>query len=162
MKTLVTIFDPVTGLSEEKELEFDEPVFDIEELKKQKLNEISKACEDIITQGIDLDNEHFSLTQNDQINIGTLYNAAQQGAENLLYHADGELCRYFTSSEIVALFGKVAQHKMYHTTYCNHINAWIRRAETAEEINAIQYGDELPADLQEHFNEILGAMTNDG
>ena len=107
MKTLVTIFDPVTGLSEEKELEFDDPVFDIEEVRKQKLNEISKACEDIITQGIDLDNEHFSLTQNDQINIGTLYNATQQGAENLLYHADGELCRYFTSSEIVASYNFV-------------------------------------------------------
>lgn len=32
----------------------------------------------------------------------------------------------------------------YHTTYCNSINAWIKGAQTAEEIEAIQYGAQIP------------------
>ena len=42
-------------------------------------------------------------------------------------------------------------HKLYHTTYYNHLAAWVRRCESAEEVSAITYGAELPEDLAEHI-----------
>ena len=40
----------------------------------------------------------------------------------------------------------LTEHDFYHRTYCNHLNAWIKRA-GLDEIPAIVYGADLPADL---------------
>lgn len=131
----------------------------LEQLKQSKRDEISNACEQTIINGIDVNGEHFSLTYNDQINLSALYEQAKQGITNLLYHADGQLCRPFTADEIINLMTKATEFKVYHTTYCNHMFAWINRLETADEINVITYGAELPEDLQNHLNEVLGIET---
>lgn len=133
---------------------------DIDEVKKEKLREVSIACNATITNGIDIGEEHFSLTQNDQINLSVVFEMVKQGAETALYHADYELCRPFTADEIITLMTKATEFKTYHTTYCNHINMWIRRAETIEDVQSIHYGDELPADLQSHLMEVLGLAEN--
>ena len=62
------------------------------------------------------------------------------------YHADGELCRMYTAEEFTALAQAATAHVFYHRTYCNHLNAWIKRA-GLDEIPAIVYGADLPADL---------------
>lgn len=139
-----------------------EPVDEeLEKAKEVKCAEISNACETTIINGIDVHDEHFSLTQNDQINLSVLYEQAKQGIEPLLYHADGELCRQFTAEEITTLMTKATEFKIYHTTYCNHLFAWINRCETVEEVQAITYGINLPEDLQNHMNEVLGIETTD-
>ena len=78
----------------------------------------------------------------------------QQGAADYPYHADGELCRMFTAAEIGAVGQASIAHKLYHTTYCNHLFDWIRRADAAE-LAGITYGAELPDDLAAHMQEIL-------
>lgn len=145
-------------LRSDKEKESEQP---IEQLKQSKCAEISKACEQTIFNGIDIGNEHFSLTYNDQINLSALFEMIKQGAETALYHADGELCRPFTADEIVNLMTKATEFKTYNTTYCNHLFNWINRCETVEKVNAIFYGAELPTDLQNHMNEVLGIETTD-
>ena len=40
------------------------------------------------------------------------------------------------------------QHVSYHTTYCNAINMWIIGCQTAEELNAIFYGADVPEQYQ--------------
>ena len=42
----------------------------------------------------------------------------------------------------------------YHRTYCNHVNAWIARA-GLDELAAIEYGAELPADLAASMAQII-------
>ena len=72
------------------------------------------------------------------------------------YHSDGNMCRMFTADEIVAISNASIQHKLYHTTLCNHLLTWIRRAESAEEINNITYSaDILPEDLAANMATIL-------
>ena len=39
-------------------------------------------------------------------------------------------------------------HVSYHTTYCNAINMWIAGCETAEEVQAIFYGADVPPAYQ--------------
>ena len=67
---------------------------------------------------------------------------------------DGELCRMFTAAEIGAVGQASIAHKLYHTTYCNHLFAWIRRA-TASELAGITYGAELPEDLAASMQALL-------
>ena len=84
----------------------------------------------------------------------------EQGAPSYPYHADGNLCRLYTADEIKAISAAAMSHKLYHTTYCNHLFSWIDRVETEEELDAIYYGATLPDDLQANMNEVLsGAQT---
>jgi len=126
----------------------------------QKLTEISEACRAAIYAGIDItlpdgNTYHFSLTQEDQINITNAAAAILNGAASFPYHADGQLCRTFTAEEINILAEAATQHVIYHTTYCNHLNYWIKRTETADELAAISYGAALPEDLSANMAAVL-------
>ena len=139
------------------EVEHHDPV-SLEEKRAAKHAEVSAASEAAIYAGMDVETtqgtEHFSLTEKDQINLTTAKNAVDKGAAAYPYHADGEMCRIFTAAEINAIGQASIAHKIYHTTYCNHLFEWIRRADTAE-LAGITYGAELPDDLAAHMQEIL-------
>ena len=137
-------------------------------LREAKHAEISAASEAAIYAGMDVETtqgtEHFSLTEKDQINLTTAKNAVDKGAAAYPYHADGEMCRIFTAAEINAISQASIAHIIYHTTYCNHLFDWIRRAD-AVELAGITYGAELPGDLAAHMQEILtqaGAVAETG
>ena len=130
----------------------------IADLRAAKTTAMSAACNAAITAGMDVTTmqgtEHFSLQETDQINLTAAVTAVQQGAAGYPYHADGELCRMFTAAEIGAVGEASIAHKLYHTTYCNHLFAWIRRA-TASELAGITYGAELPEDLAASMQALL-------
>ena len=136
----------------------------LEELRADKEVEISNACNAAIVAGMDVETsqgtEHFALQETDQINLTTAYNAVISGAANYPYHADGQLCRMFTAEEITAISTASISHKLYHTTLCNHLLTWVRRAETAEELGSITYSaDNLPEDLAANMAQVLAAAT---
>ena len=139
------------------EAEHPDPV-SLEDKRAAKHAEISAASEAAIYAGMDVETtqgtEHFSLTEKDQINLTTAKNAVDKGAAAYPYHADGEMCRIFTAEEINAIAQASIAHIIYHTTYCNHLFEWIRRADAAE-LAGITYGAELPDDLAAHMQEIL-------
>ena len=141
----------------EWEAEHPDPV-PLEDKRAAKTAEMSVACNAAITAGMDVTTtqgtEHFSLQETDQINLTAAVTAVQQGAAGYPYHADGELCRMFTAAEIGAVGQASIAHKLYHTTYCNHLFAWIRRA-TASELAGITYGAELPDDLAASMQALL-------
>ena len=127
-------------------------------LRAAKHAEISAASEAAIYAGMDVETtqgtEHFSLTEKDQINLTTAKNAVDKGAAAYPYHADDARCRIFTAEEINAISQASIAHIIYHTTYCNHLFEWIRRADAAE-LAGITYGAQLPDDLAAHMQEIL-------
>ena len=139
------------------EAEHPDPV-SLDEKRAAKHAEISAASEAAIKAGMDVTTtqgtEHFSLQETDQINLTAAVTAVQQGAAGYPYHADGELCRMFSAAEISAVGEASIAHKLYHTTYCNHLFAWIRRA-TASELAGITYGAELPEDLAASMQALL-------
>ena len=139
------------------EAEHPDPV-SLEEKRAAKHAEISAASEAAIYAGMDVETtqgtEHFSLTEKDQINLTTAKNEIDKGAPIYLYHTDDTLCRIFTADEINAIAQASVAHIIYHTTYCNHLFEWIRRADAAE-LAGITYGAELPEDLAAHMQEIL-------
>lgn len=137
----------------------------LDAIRAQKEDEISAACNAAIVAGMDVKTsqgtEHFSLQETDQINLTTAYNAILSGAQSYPYHADGQLCRMFTADEVKAVSAASIQHKLYHTTLCNHLLTWARRAETELEIEGISYTAEgLPDDLAANMAQVMAAAQN--
>lgn len=133
---------------------------DISALREDKATELSEACHAAIVAGVDVTLSdgtagHFALEETDQINLTTAYNAVQTGASGYPYHADGQLCKMYPAADIIAISEAATAHKLYHTTYCNHLMAWARRVETAEELVCITYGAELPEDLAANMAEVM-------
>ena len=145
------------ALRSDEEIEVDRQP-NIADLRAAKTAAMSAACNAAITAGMDVTTtqgtEHFSLQETDQINLTAAVTAVQQGAAVYPYHADGELCRMFSAAEIGAVGQASIAHKLYHTTYCNHLFAWIRRASAAE-LAGITYGAALPDDLAASMQALL-------
>ena len=138
----------------------------LDEIRADKLEELSSSCNAAITAGMDVETaqgtEHFSLQETDQINLTTALSAVQSGAAGYPYHADGQLCRLFTAAEIQAIAEASVKHKLYHTTLCNHLLTWARRAETKEELSGITYAaDGMPEALASNMAAVLAAAAGD-
>lgn len=147
------IYDEQTG-----EFFPDDP--DIESIKSSKLKELSQVCNQTITAGCDVilsdsTTGHISMTDEDQINLMSALAAVQKGETGYPYHLDGDLCRMYSAADITIMVTAATQHKLYHTTYCNHLNVWVKRCETVEEVEAITYGITLPDDLATNMAEVL-------
>ena len=132
----------------------------IDYIRSTKISEMSRACNRVIENGFDVEIEgethHFSLTVQDQLNLITLSSMAAQGVQQIPYHADGELCKFYTAAEINTIVNQATMFKTYHTTYYNALKAYINSLETIEEIGAITYGVELPEEFQ---TDVLRAIT---
>lgn len=133
---------------------------DVEQVRAAKLQEIGAACSAAIYAGVDVMGSHYSLYEHDQTEIMAQYTLVKEGAPAVPYHADGELCRMYPAEEFTALAQAATGHVFYHRTYCNHLNAWIRRA-GLEELAGITYGGSLPDDLAASMAAILAAAGGD-
>lgn len=127
--------------------------------KASKRAEVSSACESIIYKGVsvtfgDGTTEHFALTEHDQLNLFGKQAQLASGVEQLEYHADGQPCRYYTAADMQAIIEAAMFHVSYHTTYCNALNMWIAGCQTAEEVQQIFYGADVPGTYQ---SEVLKA-----
>lgn len=133
-----------------------------QELIQQKYDEVKSTCQQSIYNGFDAEvetgTEHFSLKDEDQINLQTANEAIKSGAMGYPYHSDGNLCRLFKADEITTLANAAIQHKLYHTTYCNHLMRWIDRVETVDELNQIYYGADLPEDLKKNMEQVMSGV----
>lgn len=133
----------------------------LEERRAVKLVELSASCNAAITAGcgveLSVGEGHIALTAEDQINLSTALAAVEQGAEGYPYHLDGRLCAIFPAADIQTMAMAATAHKLFQTTYYNHLAAWVRRCETAEELEAVTYGDALPEDLAANMAAILEA-----
>lgn len=130
----------------------------LEELKEAKRAEVNAACGQTICNGITVELstgvEHFSLSQTDQLNLFGLQAQIASGVMQIIYHADGQPCRFYPTSDIVLLIEKAMFHASYHTTYANSLRSWIDSAETPEELQEIYYGADVP---EEYQSEVLKA-----
>ena len=124
----------------------------IDFVKTSKINEMSRTCNQVIEAGFDIELggkvEHFSLTTQDQLNLISLSSMAANGMEAIPYHADGEVCRFYSNAEMQAIVTQATAFKIYHTTYYNALKNYINSLDTIEEIAAVTYGMPLPEEYQ--------------
>ena len=139
----------------------DEDEFDstTEFIRYTKKVQMSKECQKAIEAGIDVEFngaiKHFTLTAQDQINLMNLNMLAQEN-EILPYHADGEEVIFYSADDIKKIVDTANTFKIYHTTYFNSLKIYIDALATAEEINAITYGVDIPEEYQTEVLKTLG------
>ena len=121
---------------------------------------MSHTCEAVITNGIDIvlsDNNtyHFSLTTQDQLNLITLSTMIAGGQEMVPYHADSELCRYYSATDMLNVIQKATEFKSFQVTYFNSLRAYIESMNSVRAIGAVQYGIDIP---EENQSDVLKEM----
>lgn len=124
-----------------------------------KLAEISKACNAVIENGVDIklgeESVHFNLDIKDQSNINNLFRVVELGGTEFPYQADGGVCRIYTAAEIVEIYVAAQTLITAQTTYHNELKQYVQSFESAEEISAVQYGMNLPEPYLTEMNEKL-------
>ena len=146
--------------------EEDVPVIDpneavtVDYVKAAKIAEMNATCNKVIENGIDVmltDGQiyHFSLTTQDQLNLITLQSMIVAGETAIPYHADGELCRYYTVEDISIVMDSATAHKTFHVTYFNSLKVYVNALDNITDISAVQYGTENP---EEYQSDILKAL----
>lgn len=137
----------------------------VEYVKTMKLAEMSNACNTVIAKGFDAvlsDGEtyHFSLTTQDQLNLITLSTMLASGETAIPYHADNELCKFYSADDVSTIITAATALKTYQVSYFNALKAYIESMYTIEEINAVVYGIEIPADYQSDVLKYLLSQVN--
>ena len=124
-----------------------------------KLAEISKACNAVIENGVDIklgeESVHFNLDIKDQSNINNLFRVVELGGTEFPYQADGGVCRIYTAAEIVELYVATQTLITAQTTYHNELKQYVQALESAEDVSAVQYGMILPDPYLSEMNEKL-------
>lgn len=92
---------------------------DVEQVRTAKKAEIGLACSAAIYAGIDVGGAHYSLTEHDQTELMAQFQTVKEGAEEVPYHADGELCRMY---EVTA--AEVAEVEEWMANYPRRILGW--------------------------------------
>lgn len=132
----------------------------LEDVKAKKIADMSEACRNAIIAGFDVvlsdgKTHHFSLTIEDQLNINALYGLLASGMKRVPYHADGEVCEYFSAEDFGAIVQTATTHKTYHESYFNSLKSYITSKRTAASVDAITYGVEIPVQYQ---SDVLKAL----
>lgn len=120
----------------------------IEEVRTSKINEMSQACNEIIINGIDIEDAHYSMSLEDQLNILTLQGMILNGQASVPYHADGESCVMYSAEDFLEIANAATNHKLYHESYFNSMRDWINALEDTDAIEYIYYGIEIPVEYQ--------------
>lgn len=167
-EALYEAFKTEQVVEEAKEIEAEETEYvapvdttSLDFVRTSKIREMSHTCNQLIEAGFDVElsdfkTHHFSLTTQDQLNLITLSTMAAQGIQQIPYHADGELCCFYSPSDINLIINGATAFKTYHTTYYNALKNYINHLNTVEEIAAITYGIELPLEYQ---SDVLKAIS---
>lgn len=140
-----------------------EPDITVEFVRERKIAEMSNKCEVEITNGFDAElsdgnTYHFSLTTQDQLNLITLSSMVANGETAIPYHADGELCKFYSADDINIILTNATAHKTYHVSYFNALKAYIEALVTIEDISAIEYGVMIPEAYQSDVLKVLIAQ----
>lgn len=122
-------------------------------VKDKKIEYMSYLCHQTIENGIlitlsDGLEHRFSLTENDQANLMERQAQLMAGATQVSYHADGELCTYYSAEDMTAIIQANIFHKDYQTTYFNSLKHYINSMTDKNEISAVEYGIEIPEQYQ--------------
>lgn len=125
-----------------------------------KLEEISMACRQAINNGsqVQLSDgtiKQFSYTLEDQSNISEMFTAVMIGATEYPYHANEEDCIVYSAQDIIAIYSTLTSLKTVQTTYHNQLKAYVQSLDNAQDVMAVQYGQELTGEYLEKYNQLM-------
>ena len=154
--------DEDTYYQEDDNVVDSDSIITLDYLKTQKIKEMSYCCNQAIVNGFDVElsdgrTHHFSLTVQDQLNLITLSSLAASGVDNIPYHADGELCEFFSVNDIQMIVKAATELKTYHTTYYNSLKLFIQSLVDRDDVANVIYGANIP---DEYKSDVLIALLS--
>lgn len=133
----------------------------IEEVRKETVKSLNEATEQTIYAGVDVKtsygDEHFSLTANDQANIGNIFNAVVMGVQEYPYHADGKECVIYPKADIVSLYVAMQALITKLTTHGNLLKQYVNSCEDKDTVKAVTLATELTGKLAEQEIKVLAS-----
>lgn len=155
--------DEDTGLPEVPVVDAIEEVT-VDYLKSAKIAEMSSVCNKTITSGFDVilsdkNTYHFSLTTQDQLNLITLASMVANGETHIPYHADNELCRFYSAEDINTIIMTATNFKTYQVSYFNALKMYIESLRSKKTVSSVKYGMEIPEKYQSEVLKVMLANT---
>ena len=136
-----------------------EPELTLEEVKKEKIAQLSSTCEQCIYNGvtmeIDGETKHFSYKSEDQVNLGNALQLAQVTGLDVPYHADGDNCKLYTPEQIVELYVQQMTNLTHNQTYFNQLRMYVETLEEKGDVENVIYGQDLTEKYLDKYTEIM-------
>lgn len=133
----------------------------LEEVRSNAVSQLNSSVEQTIYAGVDVKtsygDEHFSLTANDQANIGNIFNAVVMGVEEFPYHADGKECVIYPKADIVSLYVSMQTLITKLTTHGNLLKQYVNSCEDKDAVKAVTLATELTGKLAEQEVKVLAS-----
>lgn len=137
-----------------------EPTLD--EIKEQKVQKMNQIQQTLITQGTEVElsdgsKEKFTLNTNDQLSLNSLSVKNLEGLTVLPWHPADESvhCKFYSEEDMKKITDTCMNFVTYHVTYFRDLRIYIRSLQTKEEVEEIEYGDDIPIEYQ---SEVLQSM----
>lgn len=130
----------------------------LEQVKKNKIDEMNKTCEETINNGISINGKQYSFTIQDQNNILNVMNVAKTTGLEVPYHANDESCALYTFEQVANIYMQEQIHLAMCQTYFNQLKLYIKSILDVEKINdisSITWGTELTGKYLETYNIII-------
>lgn len=133
----------------------------LEEVRSNVVSQLNSSVEQTIYAGVDVKtsygDEHFSLTANDQANIGNIFNAVVMGVEEFPYHADGKECVIYPKADIVSLYVNMQTLITKLTTHGNLLKQYVNSCEDKNAVKTVTLATELTGKLAEQEIKVLAS-----
>lgn len=70
------------------------------------------------------------------------------GAKEIVYHAEGQPCRFYPAAVIAVLVEKAMFHVSYHVAYGKSLKTWFDSVKMAKELQEIYCGTNVHVEYQ--------------
>lgn len=146
----------VLDMSKEEEATIDTRTPD--EVKEEKIAELSSACDSAIVQGINLTTEdgverHFKCTTDDKIIVAAALELVKSGAPGYLYQDGDGTCFYASANDIRNIMSGFVQHVTKMQTYLSILSEYVKSLTDKQEVLSVQFGQELTGEWLVQFNK---------
>lgn len=123
----------------------------LEEVQEAKVFEMSTAKQQAIQMGVnvtlsDESVKHFPLMEEDQSELTVLQSRVLAGEDNIPWHTSDEAdhCEFYSNADMLLITKTALDYVTWHKTYFRDLRIYIRSLESKEEIEAVNYGMDIP------------------
>lgn len=128
------------------------PVPTLEEVKERKKKEIGWTHQAVTAEGIDVKLsggvQHFSLGQEEMTFLMGKKIELESGATEVSYQDSNNHCILLSKEDMQAVIMAAFSFVNVQTAYRNNLYEWVDQCTTAEEVEDITYGVEIPEEYQ--------------
>ncbi len=136
---------------------------DLPTLAQRKVDMANETCQNTIYAGLDVElttgTKHFSLSLEDQQNINSKFQEVTLGATECQYKEDGGDMVIYPAEDIVAIYAAARMFIDHQLAYCSYLKKWVNRETDKNALAGIEYGDDLPEDLDSEMDTVLESST---